>query len=112
MYTYNSELIRVIDGDTVEAMVDLGFHTWHKVTIRLYGINTPETRTKDLEEKARGLSAKDRLIELLEFAAGGKFTLESHGLGKYGRSLGTIWVGQVNINKTLLDEGHATEYTG
>ena len=65
-----------------------------------------------MEEKARGLSAKDRLIDLLEIAAGGKFTLESHGLGKYGRSLGTIWVGQVNINKTLLDEGHATEYTG
>ena len=51
MYNYQSKLIRVIDGDTIDAMVDLGFDIWIKVRIRLYGINTPETRTKDLKEK-------------------------------------------------------------
>jgi micrococcal nuclease len=109
MYTYNAELIRVIDGDTIEAMVDLGFHTWHKVTVRLYGINTPETRTRDLKEKERGLAAKKRLIELLK---DGKFMLESQGIGKYGRCLGVIYVEdfEVNLNRMLVQEGHAEIY--
>jgi len=107
-YTYNAELIRVIDGDTVEAMVDLGFYTWHKVTVRLYGINAPESRTKDLEEKERGLAAKTRLTELLK---DGKFLLESHGIEKYGRCLGYIYIeNNYCVNFILLDEGHATEY--
>jgi len=106
MYIYNAELIRVIDGDTIEAMVDLGFYTWHKVTVRLYGINTPETRTRDLEEKERGLAAKKRLTELLY----GMFILESHGIGKYGRCLGSIYVDDKCLNKILLDEGHAEIY--
>ena len=109
MYTYYAELIRVIDGDTIEAMVDLGFHTWRKVTVRLYGINTPETRTRDLEEKERGLAAKKRLTELLK---DGKFMLESHGIGKYGRCLGIIYVEdfEVNLNRMLVQEGHAEIY--
>jgi micrococcal nuclease len=109
MYTYNAELIRVIDGDTIEAMVDLGFHTWRKVTVRLYGINAPESRTRDLEEKERGLAAKKRLTELLK---DGKFLLESHGIGKYGRCLGIIYVEEfeVNLNYLLIEEGHAELY--
>jgi len=111
MYTYNAELIRVIDGDTIEAMVDLGFHTWHKVTVRLYGINAPESRTKDLEEKERGLAAKKRLTQLLK---DGKFLLESHGIGKYGRCLGDIYIqedsSEVNVNYRLIEEGHAELY--
>jgi micrococcal nuclease len=108
MYIYNAELIRVIDGDTIEAMVDLGFYTWHKVTVRLYGINAPESRTRDLEEKERGLAAKKRLTELLK---DGKFMLESQGIGKYGRCLGNIYINDhYCVNLILLQEGHATEY--
>ena len=68
MYKYNAKLIRVIDGDTVDALIDLGFNVWVKKRIRLYGINAPETRTKDLEEKKAGNAAESRLIELLWMA--------------------------------------------
>ena len=109
MYKYNAKLDRVVDGDTVDALVDLGFDTWKKIRIRMAGINAPESRTRDLEEKKRGLAAKVRLIELL---GDGKFILESHGVGKYGRCLGSLHMGSKNINKTLIKEGHATEYHG
>ena len=109
MYKYNAKLDRVVDGDTVNALVDLGFDTWKKVRIRMMGMNAPESRTRDLEEKKLGLAAKARLIELLE---DGKFILQSHGVGKYGRCLGTILINDVDINKTLIKEGHATEYYG
>ena len=76
----------------------------------MMGMNAPESRTRDLEEKARGLAAKDRLIELL---GDGNFILQSHGVGKYGRCLGTLWINEtVNVNKTLIIEGHAVEYHG
>ena len=58
MYTYHAEVLRVVDGDTVDVLIDVGFSTFRKERVRLYGINTPETRTKDLEEKARGLADK------------------------------------------------------
>ena len=90
MYTYNAKLERVVDGDTVDALVDLGFDTWKKVRIRMMGMNSPESRTRDLEEKARGLAAKDRLAEILELENEGEFILVSHGVGKYGRCLGEI----------------------
>lgn len=66
MFKYNAKVIRVVDGDTVDALVDLGFSTFKKVRIRMMGINAPESRTRDLEEKAKGLAAKIRLEELLE----------------------------------------------
>ena len=109
MYRYNAKLDRVVDGDTVDALVDFGFDTWKKVRVRMMGMNAPESRTRDLEEKKRGLAAKARLIELLEE---GDFILQSHGVGKYGRCLGTIFVKDVDVNKTLINEGHATEYFG
>ena len=109
MYKYNAKLDRVVDGDTVDALVDLGFDTWKKVRIRMMGMNAPESRTRDLEEKKLGLAAKARLIELL---SGGNFILQSHGVGKYGRCLGTLLVGDNDINKQLINEGHATEYYG
>ena len=113
MYKYNAKLDRVVDGDTVDALVDLGFDTWKKVRIRMMGMNAPESRTRDLEEKARGLAAKDRLAEILELENEGKFILQSHGVGKYGRCLGTLWVDEtVDVNKTLISEGHAVEYHG
>ena len=109
MFRYNCKLIRVIDGDTVDAMIDLGFNIWIKKRIRLYGINTPEIRTKDLEEKKRGLQAKDKLVDILG-ESDGFFVLESHGVGKYGRCLGTLFTDNVNINNLLITEGHATHY--
>ena len=114
MYTYNAKLDRVVDGDTVDALVDLGFDTWKKVRIRMYGMNAPESRTRDLEEKARGLAAKDRLAEILELENEGEFILVSHGVGKYGRCLGEIFInpGDDSVNNLLISEGHATEYYG
>ena len=109
MYTYKAKLDRVVDGDTVDANINLGFDiTIHK-RIRLTGIDTPESRTRDLEEKKRGLAAKNRLIELL---GNGEFILESREVGKFGRVLGTIHVGKSNINDQLVKEGHAVEYWG
>jgi len=91
MYTYNAKLEKVVDGDTIDAIVDLGFDTWKRIRIRLNGINAPESRTRDLEEKERGLAAKARLTEMLE-SENGEFILKSHGVGKYGRCLGEIWI--------------------
>ena len=109
MYIYNAKCVKVVDGDTIDATIDLGFDTWKKIRIRLVGMNAPESRTRDLEEKKLGLAAKDRLIEML---GDGKFTLQSHGVGKYGRCLGTLLIDDIDINKTLIKEGHATEYFG
>lgn len=109
MYQYKAKLDRVVDGDTVHALIDLGFHTWRKVDIRLNGIDAPETRTRDEEEKVRGLAAKQRLIDILE-ANGNEFELISHSIDKYGRTLGTILIAEKNINQQLVQEGHAVKY--
>lgn len=112
MYTYKARLIRIVDGDTIDAEIDLGFDTIVRKRIRLYGINTPETRTKDLKEKEKGLAAKQRLTELLK----SEFIVETilNKRGKYGRVLGTVYVMEneqkVNINETLVSEGHAVKY--
>jgi micrococcal nuclease len=111
MYIYNAKLDRVVDGDTVDATVDLGFDTWKFIRIRLVGINTPESRTRDLEEKARGLAAKDFVVDM--FAKhNDTFILESQGVGKYGRCLGNIFFGDQNLNDLLITEGHAIAYHG
>jgi micrococcal nuclease len=119
MYTYKIKLDRVVDGDTVDAYIDLGFDVSVKKRIRFAGINTPESRTRDLEEKARGLAAKDRLKAILEGAK--TIQLNSHGVGKYGRCLGELHVDfldgkdcltLVNVNELLIKEGHAVEYHG
>ena len=119
MYTYKIKLDRVIDGDTIDAYIDLGFKVSIKKRIRFMGINTPESRTRDLEEKARGLAAKDRVKQLLEGAD--VIQLESHGVGKYGRCLGELSIDVVDgkqgltlqsVNQLLIKEGHAVEYHG
>ena len=119
MYTYKIKLDRVIDGDTIDAHIDLGFDVSVKKRIRFIGINTPESRTRDLEEKAKGLAAKDRVKQLLEGA--NTIQLKSHGVGKYGRCLGELHVDVVDgkekltmesINELLIKEGHAVEYDG
>ena len=109
MFEYNAKLDRVIDGDTVDAMIDLGFSTWVHKHIRLLGIDAPETRTRDLKEKAQGFATKERLEGLLE-AANGMVVLQSHGVGKYGRCLGTIFIEEQNINELLIEEGLAEVY--
>ena len=113
MFEYNATVVKVVDGDTIDAMVDLGFGTWKKVRIRMHGINAPESRTRNLEEKEKGLAAKARLIEMLEENEN-HFILISHGVGKFGRCLGEIYIKGHNtsLNKQLISEGHGTEYYG
>lgn len=123
MYEYNAIVDRVVDGDTIKCTVDLGFSTWKKITVRMEGINTPESRTRDLEEKKLGLAAKDRLKEILELN-NNKCILKVSGLGKFGRALATVHVTTltstseessltlINVNQQLIVEGHAEEYYG
>ena len=123
MYEYNAIVNRVVDGDTVDVTIDLGFSVWKKIRVRMEGINTPESRTRDLEEKKRGLAAKDRLKEILEFN-NSKCVLKVSGVGKYGRALATVLVESlsplngedgitlIDVNKQLIEEGHAVEYWG
>lgn len=113
LYHYNAKLERVVDGDTIDALVDLGFDTWKKVRIRMMGMNAPESRTRDLAEKKRGLAAKKYLADLLE-SYDFMFTLKSHGVGKYGRCLGEIFLEdkEISANQIMINEGHAVEYFG
>ena len=113
MFEYNATVTRVVDGDTIDAIVDLGFSTFKKVRIRMHGINAPESRTRDLEEKKKGLAAKARLVEMLEENKN-EFILVSHGVGKFGRCLGEIFLNKKenSVNKQLIWEGHGTEYYG
>jgi micrococcal nuclease len=118
-YIYRGKLDRVVDGDTIDAMIDVGFDIWVKKRIRYKGIDTWESRTRNLEEKKKGLAAKERNKELLEKVSSksGYFRLKSYGVGKYGRVLGEIFIEdgegkQYNINETLISEGHAYVYEG
>jgi len=111
MYEYKAQLIRVIDGDTLDCRIDLGFSVFVKKRVRLMGIDTWESRTRDLEEKKKGLAAKSRLIGLLQ-ADDGEFTLISYGVGKFGRVLGEIEVTAGNVCDILVEEGHAYAYFG
>ena len=109
-FVYQAELDRVVDGDTVDVILDLGFDVkLHKQRVRLHGIDTPESRTRDLADKKLGLAAKKRLQELCV----GKFKIKSLGKGKYGRILGIPYTEDgEDICKILIKEGHAVEYYG
>ena len=109
-FVYNAILERVIDGDTIDVTLDLGFTVkLHKQRVRLAGIDTPESRTRNLEEKALGLKAKARLIELCV----GSFKIQSLGKGKYGRILGIPYTeDNEDICQMLVNEKHAVEYWG
>ena len=117
MYNYKATLLRVVDGDTVDAEIDLGFKIFIKERIRLMGIDTPESRTRNLAEKSWGKASKARLEELLA-EADGEFTLitKKQKKGKFGRILGTISVstkdGIVDANQVLINEQLAIPYTG
>ena len=131
---YEGELIKVLDGDTIDCYIDLGFDLKVKKRIRYMGIDTWESRTRNLEEKEKGLLAKARNKELLEQ---GVFKIKSFGTGKFGRVLGEIFVspefvgesinesinnpdsnidlssdGWVSVNDILIEEGHAYDYHG
>ena len=115
MYAYKCELVKIIDGDTIDVNLDLGFDVvLKKQRIRLFGINTPESRTRDLEEKKHGLAAKARLGELIEAADTLiiKTAIDGKARGKYGRILGTVYADNKSVNDILVDEGHAIEYHG
>jgi len=118
-YIYRAKLDRVVDGDTIDALIDVGFNIWFKKRIRFMGLDTWECRTRNLEEKKKGLAAKTRNKELLEEISSkpGFFRLKSYGVGKYGRVLGEIFIlddkdNPININETLIKEGHAYVYEG
>ena len=128
-FEYNAQLIKVLDGDTIDCYIDLGFDLKIKKRVRYMGIDTWESRTRDKEEKVKGLAAKARNKELLE---AGTFKIISYGTGKFGRVLGEIFVspdavgenavipesvdrnkeGLVSINDILIAEGHAYDYHG
>ena len=122
MYEYRVKIIKVVDGDTVDVDIDLGFGVWlKKQRIRLFGIDTPESRTRDKEEKKYGLAAKAFLKDHLKI---GTPYLRTHkdGKGKFGRILGELWVeefnethnvsAKTNLNVLMIEKHHAVGYHG
>ena len=112
MYEYNCKIVRVIDGDSIVVDIDLGFGLWiHGESIRLFGVDCPECRSRDPEEKAAGLAAKDFVKRLLH--DGGTYTLTTKEKGKFGRYLGTIYLTEeTSINDALIKERLAVPYFG
>jgi len=113
-HNYSAKIVRVVDGDTCDALIDLGFDTWVKKRLRFYGVDTWESRTRNKEEKVKGLAAKAYVKDLLENSDEGKFVLKSHGVGKYGRVLAELFVKghEQSVNELLKENGHAYEYHG
>ena len=119
MYEYRCKIRRVVDGDTVDIDIDLGFGVWlHKERVRIYGIDTPESRTRDLEEKKFGLMAKDFVKK---FVKGDKRNIKSNIIlrtqkydakGKFGRILGDIIVDGTPLSDIMIKEHHAVPYYG
>ena len=112
MFDYNFKLVKVVDGDTIDVDIDLGFGVWlRNQRIRMMGIDTPESRTSDDEEKVYGLLAKQRLITLLADAK--VLRTFKDGRGKYGRILGKFKMKDGSIlNENMIDEHHAVAYYG
>ena len=110
MYEYTAKITKVVDGDTLDLEVDLGFHVWIKQRVRLLGIDTPETHTLNLKEKELGLKAKS-LVEAVTHAAK-IIKINTTKSDKYGRMLVVLTVDGVNINQKLITEGLAWTYDG
>ena len=113
------EINRVLDGDTIDVTIDLGFDLFKKERVRVAGVDTPEKRTRDLEEKALGIDATNWLKEKLEGAVAGDDDLVIRtelvgGVGKYGRLLGWLYIGDgdVSLNEAMITEGYAWAYDG
>tara|TARA_R100000664_G_C2756258_1_gene144122 strand:- start:1920 stop:2303 length:384 start_codon:yes stop_codon:yes gene_type:complete len=113
MYEYKiKEVVNIVDGDTVDIIIDLGFSLTKKERVRLAGIDTPECRTRDLEEKQMGLEAKAFITRRLADGEPSGLRVKTEKDGKYGRMLGTLFVGSQNINQEMIERGYAWEYDG
>ena len=119
MYEYRCKIVKVIDGDTVDVDIDLGFGVWlHKERVRLYGIDTPESRTRDLEEKKYGMMAKKLVLDLMPIGSMQTLITEKDKTGKFGRILGKFKVHEPNLdryvilNEFMVDNHHAVKYNG
>ena len=118
MYQYRCKILRVVDGDTVDVDIDLGFGMWmHKERVRMMGIDTPESRTSDKVEKQFGLASKNRLKELLPVGSSQvlKTEIDRNGedaKGKFGRILGDFLIEEKRATEILIEEGHAVPYHG
>ena len=119
MYEYRCKIARVVDGDTVDVDIDLGFGVWmHKERVRLYGIATPERRTRDLEAKKYGLLAKDQIKSFMPVGSMQTLVTVKDKAGKFGRILGKFLIydkktdSQMTINDWMIREHHAVEYFG
>jgi len=113
VYEYKCQVTRVVDGDTIDCVLDLGFSILHKCRVRLYGIDTPESRTRDLDEKARGKLASKFLEDSIK--NGTEIILRSElkdSKGKYGRVLGSIVVDDLDINQAMVAQNLAVKYFG
>ena len=113
------EITKVLDGDTIDVLIDLGFDLYKKERVRIAGVDTPEKRTRDLEEKALGIDATNWLKDKLEGAISGDDDLVIRtelvgGVGKYGRLLGWLYVGdaELSLNEQMITAGYAWEYDG
>lgn len=109
LYTYEATVLRVVDGDTAELNIDLGFTISWKSTCRFYGINTPELKSKDIAEKERAKLAKAATESHLP--PGTKIKIVSRQLDKYGRPLVDIYIGDMHLNQWLIDNKYAVFYT-
>tara|TARA_B100001113_G_scaffold205095_1_gene168175 strand:+ start:99 stop:560 length:462 start_codon:yes stop_codon:yes gene_type:complete len=114
-----TEINKVLDGDTIDVTIDLGFDLFKKERVRVAGVDTPEKRTRNLEEKELGIHATNWLKEKLEDTIAGDDELSIRtelvgGVGKYGRLLGWLYIGDsdVSLNEQMIDEGYAWEYDG
>ena len=115
MYQYRCQILRVVDGDTVDIAIDLGFGVWmRKQRVRLYGVDTPESRTRDLEEKKFGMMAKKYVKGYLPIGTDQILRTHKDGKGKFGRILGEFVVeeGMTTLNALLIKNHHAVKYTG
>lgn len=113
MYKYKCKLVRVVDGDTADVLIDLGFDTWRKSRLRFKGVDTWEKRTRDKEEKIKGIAASAFTQKYLEMNEG-NFVIQSYGKGKYGRVLAEIFIEgeDKSLNQLLIENGHAYVYDG
>ena len=113
MYEYRCKVTRVVDGDTVDIDIDLGFGVWlHKERVRIYGIDTPESRTRDKIEKRFGLLAKEFVKQFVKGSSIILRTQKYDAKGKFGRILGDIIVDDKSLSETMIQEHHAVAYHG
>ena len=112
MYEYGCKVTRVVDGDTVDCEIDLGFDIIYKSRVRLYGIDTPESRTSNKDQTARGKLAAAFLEDAINAAKNLKIQTKLDKKGKFGRVLGAIIADDVDLNQALVDNYHAVPYTG